>query len=478
MKENLLFYNSLSKKKEKFVPIDKNQIKIYSCGPTVYNFAHIGNFRAYLFADLLVRTLKYFNYDVLNVMNITDVDDKTIKGSKLFNYKTSSPNILLEKFTSKYIDYFIEDLNSLKITMPKIMPKATESIKEMEFIIQKLYEKNYAYVLDDGIYFDLKKAKKYGVLEKIDFDSQKYNRENRLVIDEYEKDNIQDFVLWKFKKTEDEPFWEIMLENDKYLGRPGWHIECSAMSLKYLGEKFDIHTGGVDLKFPHHENEICQSSHALGIENQANFWMHNEHLLVDGKKMSKSLNNFYTLRDLLEKKYSPLALRELFLRSHYRQQVNFTFESLNASEANLKKINDFYLRFKNQVPNSNEINIKNLVEEKLSAFENALLDDLNTPLAFSILFEFMNEVNKFEKFSKDDIDRIINFLEKIDKILDLLKKDIFIPNEVLELAKKRSRERENKNFKEADNLREEILKLGYEIKDSKDTKESFILNKI
>ena len=315
-------YNSLTKQKEEFIPIKKDEVTIYSCGPTIYNYVHIGNLRAYVFNDILVRSLKFLGYNVNHTMNLTDVDDKTIRDSKEFKGKFESNKQRLLEFTKVYEKAFFDDLKSMNILKSKNIPRATESIKEMELVIDNLLKKEFAYIAEDGIYFNVRKNKNYGQLVKIDFESQEYNSENRVVSDEYEKDNVQDFALWKFKKTEDEPSWDIKINGKHYDGRPGWHIECSAMAYKIFGEAFDIHTGGVDLVFPHHENEICQSSCAFD-NFKINYFMHNEHLLVDGTKMSKSKGNFYTLRDLNEKGYSSLGVRETFLRSHYRNKLNF-----------------------------------------------------------------------------------------------------------------------------------------------------------
>ncbi len=477
------FYNSLTKKKEEFISIKKSEVKIYSCGPTVYDFVHIGNLRAALFADILIRTLKYFNYKVISVMNITDIDDKIINKSKneiKINNEKLTPNKIIEKFTKEYTNYFLEDLNTINIEKPQIMPKATESIKDIEFLIKKLISKKYAYIANDGIYFDIKKDKNYGKLVKIDFLSQKYNKENRVIEDEYDKDNSQDFALWKFKKEKNEPSWKINIENKIFEGRPGWHIECSAMSLKHLGEKFDIHTGGIDLKFPHHENEICQSSCALDINSQANFWMHNEHLLVDNKKMSKSLGNYHTLRSLIKKGYSPLAIREVFLRANYRQQLNFTFESLDTSEKNIKKINDFYQKLNEIKPKNENINteILELKNKYLNKFELAMKDDLNTPIAISTIYEFMNKINKINNLSEKDIEYIKEFMEKTNKIFNLLEIKKTIPKDIISLANQRLEAKKNKNWDLADTIRDKIQNLGFEIKDDKNSKEGYIISKI
>lgn len=474
----LKFYNSLTRKKETFKPIEKGKVKMYTCGPTVYNFVHIGNLRAYTFSDLLSRTLRHFKYDVNNVMNITDVDDKTIRDAgKEFSYERAEPNTILKKFTDRYTKYFNEDLDALNIIKPKTIISATASIKEMELLIDKLVEKGYAYVSEDGIYFDVKKYKEYGQLVDIDFSKQKYNKENRVVTDEYEKDNVQDFALWKFKKEKNEPSWKIKINKKEYEGRPGWHIECSAMSMKYLGETFDIHTGGIDLKFPHHENEIAQSECAHGIQF-VNYWMHNEHLLVDNKKMSKSLGNFFTLRDLVEKGHNPLALREVYLRSHYRQQMNFTFDSLQAGETNVKKINEFYSYLQNVKAHKVGDDVEKIAKEKLTQFNSALEDDLNTPIAMSVLYEFMNEVNKIKELSQKDINYAIKFMQETDEVLGLLEVKSQLPKEVIELAKQRKIARDEKDFEKSDKLRDKLKDLGYVVRDSKDAKEGYIIDKL
>ena len=470
------FYNTLSRKKEEFKPIKKNKVKIYSCGPTIYNFVHIGNLRAYVFTDILIKTLKYLKYDVLSVMNLTDVDDKTIRNSKkLITDENKNPNDALKQFTSIYEKAFYKDIESMNIAKTDIIPKATDSIKEMEFIIQKLFNKGYAYESKDGIYFDISKYKEYGKLINLNLKEQKYNKKNRVVTDEYEKDNLQDFALWKLKK-DNEPSWTIKINDKEYIGRPGWHIECSAMSYKFLGEIFDIHIGGVDLKFPHHENEVAQSSCAFGHNSQSNYWMHNEHLLVDNKKMSKSLGNFYTLRDLIDKGYDPLALREVFFRSHYKQQLNFSFESLDSGVVNVKKINDFYSKLKITKPSEIIKNkIKEVYKDKIKQFKEALEDDLNTPNAISVIYEFMNEFNKLKEYSKEDLNLGIKFMEETNQVVGLLKIQEEIPLEVLDLAKQRKEVRDNKNWEESDKLRNEIKELGYTIKDDKNAKNGFIL---
>jgi len=464
-------YNSLTRKKETFKPITEGKVRIYSCGPTVYNYVHIGNLRSYILMDILVRTLKFFGYKVTNVMNITDVDDKTIRDSK--SKKSGYPNKKLNEFTRFYEKEFFKDLELMNITKPIYTPRATETIYEMEKLINKLYKKGYAYITEDGIYFDISKDKKYGQLIKLDKDKLKYNRENRVVVDEYTKDDVRDFALWKFKKN-NEPFWEIEVNEKKYEGRPGWHIECSAMSMKYLGEHFDIHTGGIDLKFPHHENEIAQSECATGIKF-VNYWLHNEHLLVDGKKMSKSFGNFYTLKDIIEKGYSTLSLRYLLLSVHYRQQLNFTFEALKSAENTVKKINDFYILINSIIPKEGNEKIKEDYIFYLEEFKKGLEDDLNTPISLSAFFEFMNYVNRnLSVLTHPDIKLVKEFITIFNEIFGVIVEEK-IPKEIEELAKKRKEYKKQGLYEEADKIRELISKKGYEIKDYKFLKKGYLI---
>ncbi len=331
----LKLYNTETRQKEEIIPLDGRTIRMYTCGPTVYNFAHIGNFRTYIFEDLLRRTLKFFGYAVTQAMNLTDVDDKTIKGAL-------EQKISLNAFTQIYKDAFFEDLKTLNIQPVEHYPAATDFIPEMIVIIEKLLQQGIAYRgQDNSIYFSIDKFPSYGRLSHLHIDELKAGASERVAHDEYEKENVCDFVLWKAYDAErDGPiFWESSLGR----GRPGWHIECSAMAMKLLGESIDIHVGGVDNIFPHHENEIAQSE-AFSGRHFVNHWLHSEHLLVDHKKMSKSLGNFYTLRDLLKRGYTGAQVRYMLLQSHYRTQLNFTFEGLDAAASTLQRFSDFILR--------------------------------------------------------------------------------------------------------------------------------------
>src|SRR3989344_3228869 len=331
---SLKLYNTLTRKKEIVKPIKDKIVKLYTCGPTVWDYAHIGNFRAYVCVDILKRYLKYKGFKVKHVMNITDVDDKTIKGA-------NREGISLKDYTRKYEKLFFEDIEALNIDKADVYPRATEHIKEMVEIIKKLLKNKVAYKSDDGsVYYDISKFKDYGKLSHTKISSLKEGA--RVKQDSYEKEEARDFALWKAYSPEDgNVFWETEISK----GRSGWHIECSAMSMKHLGNHFDIHAGGIDLVFPHHENEIAQSE-ASTKKKFANYWFHNEHLLVNGQKMSKSLGNFFTLRDLLQKGFNPKAIRYLLLSANYRMQLNFTEEAVKSAENAVQRLSDFMIKLK------------------------------------------------------------------------------------------------------------------------------------
>jgi len=454
----LKIYNTIKRKTETFKPIDKNgAIKIYSCGPTVYNRVHIGNLRAFLFDDLLRRYLEYSGHKVIQVMNITDIDDKTIRGSQ-------KEKLSLKDFTIKYTKLFFEDLEKLNIEKAEFYPRATDNIEGMVELIQKLQKKGYAYQTEDGIYFKISKFKDYGKLANIKTKNLKTGASGRVLADEYAKESAEDFALWKFWKEEDgDVFWETEIGK----GRPGWHIECSVMSSKLLGQPFDIHTGGIDLVFPHHTNEIAQSEAAEG-KKFVNYWMHNEHLLVDGQKMSKSLGNFYTLEDLEKKGFEPIAIRYFLLSAHYRQKLNLTMQSLEAAREAVKRINDFVLSSEGR---NDDSEMAELISKTNKEFREKMDDDLNTPEALAVLFNFIKDANKLGAGNK-----AADFIKRIDKIFGILKEKEQIPKEIEILVKERQKARENKDWKKSDELREKIKKAGWEIKDEKDG--SYLLNKI
>jgi len=437
----LKLYNTLGRKKEVFKPIKKGEVGMYVCGPTIYNYVHIGNLRAYIFADILRRYLKFNGFNVKEVMNLTDVDDKTIRDSQ--KAKKS-----LKEFTKIYEKAFLDDIKAINIETPEIMPKATEHIKEMVDMVKKLLDKGIAYKADDGIYFSIKKFKDYGKLSKIKVKELKEGASDRVAKDEYDKESVNDFALWKFyDKNDGDVFWDT----DIGKGRPGWHIECSAMSSKYLGERFDIHTGGVDLIFPHHENEIAQSEASSNKKPFVKYWVHNEWVLVDGKKMSKSLGNFYELKDIAKKGYSAMDLRYFYLTKHYRQQINFTWESIEASKNSLHRLKNIIAEIKDD---------KELNKDYIKEFEKAMDDDLNVPEALQVLWKLVRDETAKGK---------INTIKEMDKIfgLKLLEKEkIKIPAEVSKLVKEREQARKDKNFKKSDELREKIKKIGYQVEDT------------
>ncbi|MDA3872059.1 MAG: cysteine--tRNA ligase [Candidatus Marinimicrobia bacterium] len=463
------FYNTFTRKKEEFKPIRKNEVRMYSCGPTVYNFAHIGNFRSFIFVDILKRYLKFKKYKVKHVMNITDIDDKIIK-------KCSANNFSLEEYTNKYKEAFFNDLDTLNIQKADIFPKATAHISDMVNLIKDLLDKGIAYKTSDGsIFFNISKFPDYGKLQKLNSDQMKKGK--RVETDEYDKDSVYDFALWKgYKPKDGDIFWETEIGK----GRPGWHIECSAMSTKYLGKTFDIHTGGVDLIFPHHENEIAQSEGA-NDQKFVNYWMHCEYLGLKDSKMSKSLGNTIYIKDLIDKKYSARAIRFVLLSVHYRQKLNFSSEQLDSAGKTLKKFDDFIYELKN-VENTNVKNeeIISLTNEMLQEFENTMDDDLNISAALGVVFTFLKQINKFKstnKLSNLDRENIINSLKKIDSVLGVIFKEhkseltdtINIYEKIIqEKIEERNEARKSKNWDKADKIRNELLKSGVELVDRKE----------
>ncbi len=464
---SLKLYNTLTRKKEIFKPINKGEVRMYVCGPTIYNYVHIGNLRAYVFGDILRRYLKSSDYKVREVMNLTDVDDKTIRDSQ-------KENKSLKDFTKKYETAFMQDIKEMNIEIPEVMPKATEHIKEMVNIVKELLKKGVAYKTKDGIYFSIKKFKNYGKLSKIKIKELKHGVSERMLKDEYDKNNANDFALWKFYSKEDgEVFWETEIGK----GRPGWHIECSAMSMKYLGENFDtenkgkslfsvpkiakkreaifdIHTGGVDLIFPHHENEIAQSE-AYTLKKFVNYWVHNEWVLVNGEKMSKSLGNFYNLNDIRIKGFKPMELRYFFLTKTYKERLNFTWKNLENSKIS-------YNRLKNIISEIKTEKNEKINEKYIKQFRDSMDDNLNTARALQVLWKLIRD---------EKAQRKIQTIKKIDEVfgLKLLEKEkIEIPMEITELINKREQARKDKNWKLADELRKKIKNLGYTIDDTKE----------
>ncbi len=464
MIKKLFLYNTLTRKKEEFKPIKDGEVGLYTCGPTVYNYAHIGNLRSYVFADILSRVLRY-NYggdSVKWVMNITDVDDKTIRDAKA-KYPDLEPAEALKKFTAEYEKFFWDDLKKLNVTRPDAVTHAADMkyIEKMQTLVRKIVAQGYAYIKDGSVYFNVKKYSdnhKYGNLVKLDVSHLKIGAS--VDADEYEKENVRDFVLWKGKK-DGEPFWDFDLNGERLPGRPGWHIECSAMGEAELGMPFDIHTGGVDLKFPHHENEIAQSVIGYNVEAPVRYWLHNEHLMVDGQRMGKRFRNFYTVGDMEEKGFDPLAYRFYCLQTNYGKKMNFTWDGLQASWDGLKHLRNQIMDLKITTTRTAKIKIDRNFNNK---FIKAINDDLNMPQALAVTQELLKS-----KLSDDE--KYYTFLW-FDRVLGLITDWINfkreIPRPVQDLKEKRRVAKEGKDFEESDRLREEMEKLGYAVEDTKD----------
>jgi cysteinyl-tRNA synthetase len=459
---SLKFFNSFGNKLEEFKPIKEGFVGLYTCGPTIYNFAHIGNLKCYTWEDLLKRYLLFKGYKVKQVMNITDIDDKTIKGA-------IENKVPLSEFTDKFKKGFYEDIKTLNILPADIYCPATEHIPEMVNLIQKLLDKGVAYKgEDDCIYYSIKKFPNYGKLAGID--PTKLKAGARIKQDEYEKEGVGDFALWKAWDENDGPvYWETSLGK----GRPGWHIECSAMSVKYLGEHFDMHTGGIDNKFPHHENEIAQTEAATG-KKFVNYWMHTAHLMVEGQKMSKSLGNFFTLRDLIAKGLKPMAIRYTFINTNYRQQLNFTFESVNDAQKTLDGLQNFIDRLRAIKETKENDSVKVFVDSALDGFTTAMDNDLNVPEAMKYVFDFVKKVNKLIDETAVGVNgarESIDFLKRIDSVLGVLdfsEKFFEISEEQQKLVDERIQAKKDKNWARADEIRNLLKSQGIELVDNKD----------
>ena len=450
------FYNTLTKTKEVFKPIDKKEIKMYSCGPTVYDYAHIGNLRAYMFMDNLRRVLKYNGYKLKHVMNITDVghlvsdadegEDKMMKASRRENKNPF-------EIADFYMDAFMKDMEKLNIDRPEIIARATEHIKIMEDYVKKIIDNGYTYQTEDTVYFDTSKLDKYGVLSNRNVEDQKAGA--RVEFDKNKK-NISDFALW-IKAPDNH-----IMRWDSFFGPsyPGWHLECSAMGYEYLGCPFDIHTGGVDHIPIHHENEIAQSKGFCGMI-PANYWMHCEFLQVNGGKMSKSLNNFYTLDTLQEHGFEPLVYKMFNYSSNYRAQINFTFEAMESAKIALGRLRDGYLRHKEGTDDVSD----DIIKEYEEKFLEAINDDLNMPVAMSVVWDLIKNPTKSKKLA--------DLLEKFDEVLgfDLKnyeKQEEDLPDEIKTLVIERNNARAEKNWAESDRIRDILIEKGYLVKDSKE----------
>lgn len=462
-KLSLKLFNTETRAKETLSPMHDKQIMMYTCGPTVYNFAHIGNFRTYIFEDLLRRAIKFFGMTITQVMNLTDVDDKTIKGA-------IAKDVTLNEFTQPYKDAFFDDVRTLKIEPAEHYPAATDYIEEMIKIIQVLIAKGVAYKGGDGsIYYAIHQFPRYGCLSHLKLEELQTGASERIVSDEYEKDHAADFVLWK--KYDPERDGKIFWESPFGPGRPGWHLECSAMAMKILGPTIDIHVGGVDNMFPHHENEIAQSE-AYSGKTFVKHWLHVEHLVVDNKKMSKSLGNFYTLRDLLSKGFSGEQIRYMLIQTHYKTQLNFTLTGLEAAKISLQRINDFIQRLmeiKNTEPHGL---ISPILEKSLIDFSEALSDDLNISVALASIFELVREINALcdaHKISVSEAEQILYLMKRFDSVIgcfNFSKEAEEVPPDLQEALDKRLQARRDKNWALADSFRDYILTKGYLIEDT------------
>lgn len=454
----------MSRKKETFTPIKPGKVGVYNCGPTVYNFAHIGNFRAYMFEDLLKRYLKFKGYEVTQVMNLTDVDDKIIK-------KCAETHTSIDDYTEIYKQAFFKDLDTLNIERAEHYPAATKHIPEMVDLIQSLLDKGLAYKAEDGnIFFKISAFPRYGKLQRLDMSQMRSG--SRVDDDEYDKESAHDFALWKAYKDEDGVVsWDTKLGK----GRPGWHIECSAMSTKYLGQTFDIHTGGVDNIFPHHENEIAQSEGATG-KPFVNYWLHCEHLLWGSTKMSKSLGNIIYIDGLVEKGYSPAAIRYALLTTHYRQKLNFSLEMLDVAETTLKRFDNFLFTLKDAKPGPVSEEIKTIVDTMLVDFEKAMDDDLNISGAIGTVFDSLKKIQRIHRLtlvSDASATLIEEGLHSADAVLGI----IFTPRgkeagvdetTILQKIAERNEARANKDWALADKIRDELDAMGVELLDRKD----------
>ncbi len=451
------FFNTMSRQLEDFKPIDPDKVRMYTCGPTVYAPAHIGNYRAYLFEDILRRYLIYKGYDVTQVMNLTDIDDKTIRDS-------NAAGISLSEHTRQFKDMFFKDIDRLNIQRAEYYPSATEHIDEMVDIVEKLLEKGHAYKAGDSIYFKISTFPGYGNLSHMKLDQLKAGA--RVDSDEYEKESVSDFALWKgWSEADGAVFWETKLGK----GRPGWHIECSAMSTKYLGNHFDIHTGGVDNIFPHHENEIAQTECATG-ETFANYWLHNAHLMVGNKKMAKSEGNYFTLEDLVQEGHNPIAVRYLLIATHYRQQLNFTMDGLEAAKAAITRLRDFGSNVENAATGKDNGSVRTAIDKAIRGFEAGLDDDLNISPSLAAVFDFVRDINAIAaNFGLSDSDResVLGTFKRFDSVLGVVYlEEEQIDPEIEDLIQKRVDAKKNKDFAAADSIRADLLARGIILEDT------------
>lgn len=475
MTAKLRLYNSWSRSVEAFESLEPGRVSVYACGPTVYDYAHLGNFRFNVWVDILRRVLEWAGYEVTLVMNITDVDDKTIAGAQ-------KAGQTLREYTERYAEAFFDDLRTLRIEPASCYPRATEHIEDMVALVEQLLERGLAYEQDGSVYFRVGAFPSYGKLTRLD--AEQLRSTGRVEGDAYDKENVRDFALWK-AVTNDEPCWETRLGR----GRPGWHLECSAMSMKYLGNTFDIHVGGIDLMFPHHENEIAQSVGATG-EGFARCWLHCAHLIVDGTKMSKSLGNQYTLRELLDAGHDPGAIRYLLASVNYRKQLNFTFEALSQAKAAVTRLNEVVLRLQASIadlPDTGTGGAQRALQEAAGGFARALANDLNTSGALGHMFTLVKATNSLldeASMGRGEATDILTWFREADHIWAVLPTEELIersvelagstllavgppiPEQDIELVVTRMKARAERDFSAADELRERLLERGVVVEDT------------
>jgi len=455
----LKLFNTLTHRQEEFHPQENNLVKMYSCGPTVYDFAHIGNFRYFLFVDVLCRYLKYKGYQLLNVMNITDIDDRTIM-------RSNERGIALQEHTKEFTDKFLEDLDLLGVERPEKIVAATDHINEMIELIERLDKNGLTYVNDGSVYYRISSFADYGKLSGIKLSGNISGK--RVNVDDYDKEDARDFVLWKAAK-EGEPFWDTPYGK----GRPGWHLECSAMAMRYLGDSFDLHCGGVDLIFPHHENEIAQSEGATG-KPFVKHWIHCEHLMIDGQKMSKRENRFFTIRDLTSQGFSPLGIRYSLISVPYRKQLNFTLDGLRGDETRVKKLQDFRRRLnKSKTEAGSLAEVSYAIKKAKQSFEEAMDDDLNTSSALAAVAILESEINKAistETLRAEDKTEALDFFDKVNYVLGIFAdyKEEILETEIQNLIEERLAARKSKNFARSDEIRKYLAEQGIILQDTKD----------
>jgi len=458
----LRFFNTLTRQVEDFAPLEDNKVRMYICGPTVWNFAHIGNFRTFVFGDILRRYLKFKGYELTHVFNLTDVDDRIINESK-------KEGISIDEFTAPYIQYFWEDFEALGNERPEVTPRATHHIAEMIDIIAKLLDNGHAYESEGSIYYRIAAFPEYGKLSKINFSGNIAGGSERVDTDKYDKEDARDFALWKLVDEDDEPGWDAPFGR----GRPGWHIECSAMSMKYLGETFDIHAGGMDLQFPHHENEIAQSEGATD-KLFAKYWIHSEYLKIDDVTMSKSKGNFFTFRDLREQGYSPLAIRYLLLSVPYRKQLNFTFEGLQGAESTVERLQNFWASVNAaRVSEGSNPAAAEAAKKALADFESAMDDDFNTAAALAAIHDMVREINTLlagEGIGGNDREAVLDAIQKFDSVLGIFgpEQNEILDADIEKLIEERQKARRDRDFARSDTIRDELAAKGIILEDTKE----------